>query len=103
VTGQHGGKRHGAGRPKGSPNKATREFKETVSKLLDANTVNMSLWLARVGKKDPAKALDLMSKLAEYAVPKLSRSENTNNVTIRSLSTEIAELNRSARSDKPVD
>lgn len=32
------------GRPKGSPNKLTREFRETVQKLLDENRDNVSRW-----------------------------------------------------------
>jgi hypothetical protein len=73
----------GKGRPKGSPNKVTREFRETVRKLLDDNAENVGRWLSLVaegdgsenGKPDPGKALDLLGKLAEYAAPKLNRTE----------------------------
>lgn len=82
------------GKPKGALNKTTREFKETVAKLLSDNADNVALWLEQVavgipevtdadGKVatkgvpgDPGKALDLMSKLAEYAAPKLARTEH---------------------------
>jgi hypothetical protein len=67
----------GKGRPKGSVNKATRTFRDTINRLLDDNAENVSLWLSQVAQDDPAKALDLMSKLAEYAAPKLSRTEHT--------------------------
>lgn len=73
----------GMGRPKGTPNKATREFRETVTKLLEENSDNVGLWLHQVATgahgKDPApdKALDLLAKLAEFAAPKLSRQEVT--------------------------
>lgn len=73
----------GPGRPKGLPNKATTEFRATVQKLLDDNRENVGRWLSMVAdgdgenKPDPGKALDLLSKLAEFAAPKLARTEIT--------------------------
>lgn len=67
----------GPGRKKGVPNKVTQEFRETIQKLLDDNRENVALWLAQVATDDPGKALDLVAKLAEFAAPKLSRSEVT--------------------------
>ena len=73
----------GPGRPKGVPNKVTVEFRETVRKVLEDNAENMGKWLTAVAdgegdvKPDPAKALDLLAKLAEYAAPKLARTEHT--------------------------
>lgn len=74
----------GPGRPKGSTNKITREFRETVRLLLESNAENVGRWLTQVaegdgserGKPDPAKALDLLAKLAEFAAPKLTRTEH---------------------------
>lgn len=71
------------GRPKGSPNKATAEFRQTVTKLLEDNSENVATWLRTVAegnpaqdiKPDPYKALDMLAKLAEYATPKLARQE----------------------------
>ena len=72
----------GPGRPKGVPNKVTTEFRQTVTALLDKNAANVDLWLQQVAtgngdpdKADPGKALDLLAKLAEYAAPKLNRTE----------------------------
>ena len=75
----------GKGRPKGSPNKVTAEFRDTVRRLLEDNADNVGRWLLLVaegdgsenGKPDPGRALDLLAKLAEYAASKLSRSEHT--------------------------
>jgi hypothetical protein len=71
------------GRKSGVPNKATREFRETVRLVLEQNSENVGRWLALVaegdgtdtGKPDPGKALDLLAKLAEFAAPKLARTE----------------------------
>lgn len=73
----------GRGRPKGAINKATRHFRDTVNALLENNADNVEKWLQAVAegditrdvKPDPKGALDLMAKLAEYAAPKLARTE----------------------------
>jgi hypothetical protein len=75
----------GGGSRKGVPNKVNAEFRETVRRLLEDNSENVGRWLTQVaegdgteaGKPDPAKALDLIAKLAEFAAPKLSRTEMT--------------------------
>ena len=71
------------GRKPGSPNKVTAEFRHTVQMVLDANIDNVGRWLTLVAegdgdqvKADPGKALDLLAKLAEFAAPKLARTEH---------------------------
>lgn len=77
------------GRQPGSLNKATIEFRQTVQKVLEENASNVGKWLTMVAEgvpaagpnekgvePDPGKALDLMAKLAEYAAPKLARTEH---------------------------
>lgn len=74
--------RKGRGRPKGSLNKATKTFRETVSAMLEGNAENVQKWLETVAygdgdqvKPDPKGALTLLAQLAEYATPKLARTE----------------------------
>lgn len=72
------------GRTAGTPNKVTQEFRDTVMQLLRSNAENVSKWLDQVAngdpendiKPDPYKALDMLGKLAEYAAPKLARTEH---------------------------
>jgi hypothetical protein len=84
-----------SGRRKGTPNKVTVEFRETVQRLLDDNRANVAKWLAQVadgipevrgedGKVvtpgrpgNPEAALGRLAALAEFAAPKLSRAEVT--------------------------
>jgi hypothetical protein len=68
---------------KRGPDKVNVEFRETVRKLLEENSENVGVWLSQVAKgngnpdkADPARALDLLAKLAEYAAPKLGRVEH---------------------------
>ena len=75
----------GRGRPPGSVNKATKTFRETVSRLLEDNAENVSKWLLEVAegnpdkelRADPKGALTLLAQMAEYATPKLNRTEMT--------------------------
>lgn len=63
------------GRVAGTPNRVTQEFRETVTRLLEDNAENVAEWLSRVAADDPDKALQRLAQLAEFAAPKLSRSE----------------------------
>lgn len=63
------------GRVAGTPNRVTQEFRETVTRLLEDNAENVAQWLEKVAATDPDKALQRLAQLAEFAAPKLSRSE----------------------------
>lgn len=60
------------------PNNATKQIKEAFAMLLDENLGEMSQWLETVAQDDPKAALELMIKLSERFVPKLSQQALTN-------------------------
>jgi hypothetical protein len=84
----------GAGRPAGSPNKATQEARQAIGAFVDGNAHRLTEWLDQVaaGVKtidketgeekyavppNPAKAFDMFQSVVEYHVPKLARTEVT--------------------------
>jgi len=86
----------GAGRPAGSPNKATSEARQAIALFVDMNAHRLTGWLDQVaaGVKtedpetgeekyivapNPAKAFDMFQSVVEYHIPKLARTEVTGN------------------------
>jgi hypothetical protein len=88
----------GAGRPAGSPNKATLEARQAIGAFVDGNAHRLTEWLDQVaaGVKvvevteegpvekyivppNPAKAFDMFQSVVEYHVPKLARTEHVGN------------------------
>jgi hypothetical protein len=65
----------GKGRVKGVPNKTTADVRKAFSMLLEGSADQLQGWLRRVAVEDPARALELVAKFAEYHIPKLSRTE----------------------------
>ena len=65
------------GRPIGSKNKVQDEIKEAFAKLLQNKIPELESWITRVAEKDPAKALEIFTKVSERFVPQLSRQEVT--------------------------
>lgn len=61
-----GGKRPGAGRPKGTPNKVTSELKEMILNALDK--AGGEAYLARCAKKNPNAFLTLVGKVLPLQV-----------------------------------
>jgi hypothetical protein len=78
-------------RPKGSPNKATKDVRAAIAIFAEANAEHMGEWLLAVD--DPAKRLDLYLRALEYHIPKLARQEHTgkdgeaieHNLTVRGI------------------
>lgn len=63
------------GRPKGTPNKATTQAREAIARFVDANTERLQGWLDDIAKEDPLAAFECVTKIIEYHVPKLQRTD----------------------------
>jgi hypothetical protein len=64
----------GRGRPPGSQNKATQVAKQAIADFLENNAPKVQKLFDQVAKKNPARALELYDKFAEYVLPKLTRT-----------------------------
>jgi hypothetical protein len=81
----------GAGRPAGSPNKATAEARQAIALFVDQNAHRLTGWLDEVSRglmdsdgnyiiqPNPAKAFDMFQSVVEYHIPKLARQEHVGN------------------------
>lgn len=65
------------GRPRGSVNTNARLIREKFNDVLENQLDNLDGWLTEIAKDDPKSALDMIVKLAEYCLPKLSRVQST--------------------------
>ena len=66
------------GRPAGEPNKATKNAREAIARLVDHNAERMQGWLDQIAESDgPMAAWKCMNDVIEYHIPKLSRTEMT--------------------------
>lgn len=65
----------GKGRRKGVPNKATSTVREIFVHFVEHNAADAQVLYDKVAKKNPAKALEILAKVAEFVLPKLTRSE----------------------------
>ena len=57
------------GRPKGVPNKTTKEIKEAIKTIIDAEFEQLDVYLERL---TPKERLDFIAKLLPYVLPKQS-------------------------------
>lgn len=60
------------GRPKGTPNKTTKEAKLLLENILYGEIDRIKIALNQLAEKDPARYIDACSKLFVYVLPKKS-------------------------------
>lgn len=81
------------GRPKGVGNKSTEAIRSAFAMLVEDNLANMQDWLERTAQTNPHKALQVMSDLAQYSLPKLKQVDATIDVgdsLIQKITVEVA-------------
>ena len=72
-----GGKRTNAGRPKGTPNRTTKEVRQQFEHLLNNNIDKLQSLFDKVAEENPTKAIELILKISEFVLPKLKAVEPT--------------------------
>lgn len=65
------GNTFGKGRPKGTPNRSTEQMKINVARAVNMGLDYLKEDYEKLRKEDPAKALTILTKLMDYALPKL--------------------------------
>jgi hypothetical protein len=63
------------GSRRGVPNKTTKEIRDSFQFFIENNVPKFQEWIEEVAKTNPAKAIELVTSLGEYILPKLSRTE----------------------------
>jgi hypothetical protein len=63
------------GRKRGVPNRTTRTMREILTAFVEHNAEGAQALYDKVAKHNPAKALDIFVKMAEFVLPKLNRTE----------------------------
>lgn len=78
------------------PVEATATVRDVFSAFVEANAGKVQALFDRVAESDPAKALDLLARFAEFVIPKLARTDlsgdpdKTKSVTIRVVGVELS-------------
>ena len=64
-----------AGRPAGTPNKATTNAREAIASFVEGNVERLNGWLDAIAQDSPKDAYNCFMSVVEYHIPKLARSE----------------------------
>jgi hypothetical protein len=67
----------GPGRPKGQVNKITARIREAFADLLESRMDQVGELIDRVAEEDPKAAVDLIIRISERFVPKLTQTAIT--------------------------
>lgn len=59
------------GRPKGSPNKVTKDIRNAYRELIENNIRNIEKWLHETAKDHPEHALMFIIRLSHFVIPKM--------------------------------
>jgi hypothetical protein len=65
------GNKLGKGRPRGSTNRSTEMMKVNLARAVNMGLDYLKEDYQKLRDEDPAKALNILTKLMEYSVPKL--------------------------------
>jgi len=65
-----------AGRPRGTPNKATTAVREAIALFAEQNVGKLQIWLDATARRNPEKAAEMFLRALEYYIPKLGRLEH---------------------------
>jgi hypothetical protein len=87
------------GRPKGVGNKSTEAIRTAFADLVSSNLDNMQDWLERTAEDNPAKALQIVSDIAQYSLPKLKQVDSTIDVGDSIISKVTIEVNAKRTED----
>lgn len=71
------------GRPKGTPNRTTKEAKEFLKNILYAEFDNIQLSLKSAREESDSKYIDLLTKLLQFVLPKQVEAEGKGKIEIK--------------------